>query len=82
MNNGSFDRSGDQAKGAGGGKAEETVEIDGRPARKVQYHLPDYRNASFTIIEADVVNPAFPIRHDTRKLAQALVDLVKEGKGA
>jgi len=45
-------------------------------AHPVRYERQHYENSPFKIIATDVVNPAFPIRHDTLKLARALVDIL------
>jgi uncharacterized cofD-like protein len=52
------------------------ISIKERNAHPVHYDVKQYANSSFKIIGADVVNPAYPIRHDTLKLARALVDLL------
>ena len=51
--------------------------IKDRNAHKVQYDRKAYENAPIHLIADDVVNPAYPLRHDTHKLAQALVDILK-----
>ncbi len=51
--------------------------IKDRNAHKVQYDRKAYENAPIHLITDDVVNPAYPLRHDTHKLAQALVDILK-----
>ena len=53
--------------------------IKDRNAHKVQYDRKAYENAPIQLICDDVVNPAYPLRHDTHKLAQALVDILKSG---
>jgi len=55
--------------------------IKERDAHPVGYDLKQYQNAPFKVLAADVVNPAYPIRHDTLKLARALIDILKEWKG-
>lgn len=51
--------------------------IKERNAHPVRYDESHYANAPFKLITADVVNPAYPIRHDTVKLARALIDILK-----
>jgi uncharacterized cofD-like protein len=51
--------------------------IKERNAHKVQYDKTAYENAPIKLIADDVVNSAYPLRHDTHKLAQALVDILK-----
>ena len=51
--------------------------IKDRNAHKVQYDRKAYDNAPIRLILDDVVNPAFPLRHDTHKLAEALVAILK-----
>jgi 2-phospho-L-lactate transferase/gluconeogenesis factor (CofD/UPF0052 family) len=50
-----------------------------RNATTVRYDRNAYVNTSFRLVAEDVVNPAYPIRHDTVKLARALVDLMRAG---
>jgi hypothetical protein len=80
VNNGPFDKSamdeGEPERSSGDGR---TWVIDEKNARLVQYDLQSYADASFKVLARDVVNPAYPIRHDTKKLAAALVDILKEG---
>ena len=45
-------------------------------AQVVRYDLNQYGHAPFKLLARDVVNPAFPIRHDTQKLAEALVEVL------
>ena len=52
------------------------ISIKERNAHPVRYDAKQYANSPFKIIGADVVNPAYPIRHDTLKLARALVGLL------
>ncbi|MCY3017655.1 MAG: YvcK family protein [Planctomycetota bacterium] len=47
-----------------------------RNAQLVRYDLNHLGNAPFKLLADDVVNPAYPIRHDTQKLAQALVNIL------
>jgi uncharacterized cofD-like protein len=47
-----------------------------RNARPVRYDLAQYAAAPFKVLARDVVNPAFPIRHDTLKLGAALVEML------
>lgn len=47
-----------------------------RNAQPVRYELSQYSSAPFKLLARDVVNPAFPIRHDTQKLAEALVEIL------
>jgi uncharacterized cofD-like protein len=51
--------------------------IKERNATTVRYDRNAYVNASFKLVAEDVINPAYPIRHDTVKLARALVDLLR-----
>jgi hypothetical protein len=51
--------------------------IQDKPARLVKYDKSAYVRAPFRLVEADIVNPAYPIRHDSLKLAQALMDILK-----
>jgi uncharacterized cofD-like protein len=51
--------------------------IQDKPARLVKFDKSAYAKAPFKLVEADVVNPAYPIRHDSLKLAQALMDILK-----
>ncbi len=50
-----------------------------RNAHPVRYDKKSYENGPVKLIMDDVVNPAYPIRHDTVKLARALVDILKGG---
>lgn len=47
-----------------------------RNAHPVRYSEADYKNTGIKIVTADVVNPAYPVRHDTQKLAKALVQVL------
>lgn len=60
------------------GSDEHSWIIDELHARQVKYDAAAFVGAPFKLIEADVANPAYPIRHDTGKLARALIDLLKE----
>src|SRR5579862_1221989 len=62
------------------GKHGETgaLTVKERNARSVHYDKTLYANAPFKLVEDDLVNPAYPIRHDTAKLARALVRILKE----
>ena len=51
--------------------------IKERNAHKVQYDKKAYETSPIKLVADDVVNPAFPLRHDTLKLARALVDILK-----
>ena len=51
--------------------------IKDRNAHKVQYDQKNYETTPIKLIAEDVVNPAYPLRHDTHKLAQALVAMLK-----
>ena len=51
--------------------------IKERNAHLVRIDMKQYENSPFKLIARDVVNPAYPIRHDTRKLARALMDILK-----
>ncbi len=50
-----------------------------RNALPVHYDLDAYAKAPFKVAAGDVVNPAYPIRHDSKKLAQALMRILKGG---
>jgi hypothetical protein len=50
--------------------------IEERNAQVVRYDSDLYSAASFKLLARDVVNPAFPVRHDTQKLAGALVEIL------
>ncbi|HEY3324461.1 MAG TPA: uridine diphosphate-N-acetylglucosamine-binding protein YvcK [Planctomycetota bacterium] len=52
------------------------VAVKERNAHPVRYEASLYQNAPFQVIASDVVNPAFPIRHDTMKLADTLVRIM------
>ncbi|MGD0089742.1 MAG: gluconeogenesis factor YvcK family protein [Planctomycetota bacterium] len=45
-------------------------------AQPVRYDPERYAGAPFKMLARDVVNPAFPLRHDTQKLAEALVEIL------
>jgi len=47
-----------------------------RNAQPVRYDADLYGAAPFKLLARDVVNPAFPVRHDTQKLAGALVEIL------
>ena len=51
--------------------------IKERNATTVRYDKNSFVNAPFKLVADDVINPAYPIRHDTLKLARALVDLMR-----
>jgi hypothetical protein len=74
----------DFKSGAGGpprapGQNGDTWVINDKPARLVRYDQNACRNAPFRLVVSDVVNPGYPIRHDSRKLARALMEILKEG---
>ncbi|MBI3828171.1 MAG: YvcK family protein [Planctomycetes bacterium] len=52
--------------------------VNEKTARVVQYDPKAFAHAPFKIVAADVVNPAYPIRHDSGKLCKALLELLKE----
>lgn len=52
--------------------------VNEKTARVVQYDPKACAHLPFKIVAADVVNPAYPIRHDSGKLSKALLDLLKE----
>lgn len=52
------------------------IAVKERNAHPVRYEEAAYKNASFKLVSADVVNPAYPVRHDTQKLAKALVQIL------
>jgi len=54
------------------------ITIKERGAHPVRYDASQYVHSPFKLVMADVVNPAFPIRHDTSKLARALVGLIDD----
>ena len=62
------------------GKHGETgmLTIKERNAHPVHYDLASFAGAPFKVVAGDVVNPAFPIRHDSKKLAHALMRILKE----
>jgi len=53
--------------------------VNEKTARVVQFDPQAAAQSGFKLVIADVVNPAYPIRHDSGKLSQALLNLVKEG---
>jgi uncharacterized cofD-like protein len=77
VNNGVFQRPGGESPVAPG-TDENTWVVADRPVRLVRYDLSAYRQAAFRVVAQDVVNPAYPIRHDSRKLARALMEILKE----
>ena len=48
-----------------------------RNAHPVRYDLAAYSKAAFKVVADDVVNSAYPLRHDSKKLAQALMRILK-----
>ena len=52
--------------------------VNERNAKPVRFDPKHYQNSPFKIITDDIVNPAFPIRHDTLKLARALVRVLND----
>jgi len=78
VNSGAFYRPGSSALVAPGGEENNWV-IEGRAVRLVRCEPALYPHAPFKIIAQDVVNPAYPIRHDSRKLGRALLEILKEG---
>jgi uncharacterized cofD-like protein len=54
------------------------VTIKEKNAHPVRYEPSDYKKAGFKLVVDDVVNPAYPIRHDSQKLARALVRILRE----
>jgi len=56
-----------------------TWAINDKTARLVEYDENAYAAATFKLLSADVVNPAYPIRHDSGKLARALLEVIKVG---
>lgn len=77
-NNGVFYRPGGGNSVTPGGD-EDTWMIQDRQIRLVKNTLPPEMSARVRISAADVINPAYPIRHDSRKLAHALMSVLKEG---
>jgi uncharacterized cofD-like protein len=55
------------------------ITIKERNAHPVRYDKKIYAQGQIRLVEDDVINPAYPIRHDTVKLARALVDILKAG---
>ena len=53
------------------------LNVKERNAHPVRVDFEMYRNAPFQIVAADVVNPAYPVRHDSKKLAQALMKILR-----
>lgn len=60
------------------GKHGETgiLTVKEKNAQPVRYSESDYAQSGIKIVTADVVNPAYPVRHDTQKLAKALVQVL------
>ena len=80
VNNGSFDQQKfTTASPVARGSGEATWIVNERTAQLVNYTLDAYRDAPFKVLARDVVNAAYPIRHDTGKLARALMELLKSG---
>ena len=77
VNDGAFYRPGDGTSITPGGDEDSWV-VQDKQARLVRYDLSQNGSASYRIVPADVVNPTYPIRHDSRKLGQALMELLKE----
>ncbi|HYG73589.1 MAG TPA: gluconeogenesis factor YvcK family protein [Planctomycetota bacterium] len=50
--------------------------VNERNAKPVRYDSKQFAHSPFKLICDDIVNPAFPIRHDTLKLAHALVRIL------
>lgn len=50
-----------------------------RNAHPVSYDPKAYHSGPVKLVVEDVVNPAYPLRHDTLKLARALTDIIKNG---
>ncbi|MFH0938410.1 MAG: gluconeogenesis factor YvcK family protein [Planctomycetota bacterium] len=50
-----------------------------RHAQSVRYEKKIYDNGSIKLVANDVVNSAYPIRHDTAKLSQAIMEILKAG---
>ncbi len=67
------------SQGQAKAKADAPYTIDDRPARRVHYESKPSPSSGYKLIEADVVNPAYPIRHDTGKLTQALLRIMMDG---
>ncbi|HLX63872.1 MAG TPA: gluconeogenesis factor YvcK family protein [Planctomycetota bacterium] len=51
--------------------------IKERNAHPVHFDSAAYVKAPFKVVATDVVNPAYPIRHDSKKLAHALIRILK-----
>jgi uncharacterized cofD-like protein len=49
-----------------------------RKAKLVRFDHPGLRDYPANIVLEDVINPSYPLRHDSRKLARALMSLLKE----
>ncbi len=53
------------------------IAVKDRNAKAVRYDRKLYEQGPVRLIADDVVNPAYPLRHDTLKLARALVETLK-----
>jgi uncharacterized cofD-like protein len=53
------------------------ITIRERNAHPVNYDPAAYAQAPFKVVTEDVVNPAYPIRHDSKKLAKALMRILR-----
>jgi uncharacterized cofD-like protein len=51
--------------------------IAAKNARPIACDPQHYANAPFHMVFDDIINPAYPIRHDSVKLARALMDILK-----
>jgi uncharacterized cofD-like protein len=78
VNSGAFgvNDGGPEAQPSPEGQEKDSWILQDKVARPVRYDLAQYDNAPFTVLARDVVNPAFPIRHDSLKLARALLEIL------
>ena len=53
------------------------IAVKDRNAKPVRYDPKNYERSPVRLVQNDVVNPAYPIRHDTVKLARALIGMLK-----
>lgn len=81
VNNGKIELeapAGDKAAPVKQGQAADTYVVHDKVARLVTYDAQAYAGEPFKLVAADVVNPAYPIRHDSGKLAGSLLTILKE----
>ncbi|MCZ7645196.1 MAG: YvcK family protein [Planctomycetota bacterium] len=65
------------ARGVAAGQDADSFVVDGKVARLVRHDVSGGSASSYQLVAADVVNPAYPIRHDSVKLAQALLQILR-----